>query len=73
MRDHLGAGHSIAYFQYDADAIVPISDLPHHEKETIIETLRGMAVVVLEEKDGENEKDWSVRFGLGGRWESRSS
>ena len=65
MRDHLGAGHSISYFQYDADATVPISDLPHDEKQTIIETLRGMAAVVLEETEGQNDRDWSVRFGLG--------
>ena len=65
MREHLGAGHSIDYFQYDSEAVIPLLDLPHDEKQTIIETLRGMAAVVLEEKDGENQGDWSVRFGLG--------
>jgi hypothetical protein len=65
MREHLGAGNPFAYFQYDSDGDAPEVDLPHDEKETIVETLRGMAAVVLEEEASGSDGDWSVRFGLG--------
>jgi len=47
MREHLGAGHSIACFQYDAGVEAYEADVQHDEEEMIVETLRGPGALVL--------------------------
>ena len=64
MREHLGAGHSLAYFQYDADADVP-AELLHDDRQLIIDTLKSRAVVLLEEHGPDDGGDWLLRFSLG--------
>jgi transcriptional regulator with XRE-family HTH domain len=64
MREHLGAGHSLSYFNYDAGAEVP-AELLHEERQLIIDTLKSQAVVLLAEQGPDDGGDWSLRFGLG--------
>ena len=64
MREHLGAGHSLTYFNYDAGAEVP-AELLHEERQLIIDTLKSQAVVLLAEQGPDGQGDWSLRFGLG--------
>ena len=67
MREHLGAGHSIAYFQYDASSVACAAEIQQAEKQTIVETLRGMGAFLLTEEEASDGKDWSLRFSPG--WE----
>lgn len=64
MREHLGAGHSPAYFQYDVAMCDSLNEPMNENRRVIIETLRGMAVVVLDERT-EADDQWGLRFGLG--------
>lgn len=65
MREHLSAGHSIAYFRYDAGEEARAAELLHETKEMIVETLRGIGALVVAEKESEDGQDWSVIFGMG--------
>ncbi len=64
MREHLSAGHSLTYFQYDATKDASLTEPPNENQRIIIETLQGMAVVLLDEKT-KNDGNWTLRFGLG--------
>ncbi len=64
MREHLGAGHTLTYFQYDAGNEVP-AELLHEERQLIIDTLKSRTVVLLTEEGPDDQGDWFLRFGLG--------
>jgi transcriptional regulator with XRE-family HTH domain len=65
MREHLGAGHPIAYFQYDAGEEARAAEVENEDKQMIVETLRGLGALVLVEEQSQDRRDWSVSFGLG--------
>jgi transcriptional regulator with XRE-family HTH domain len=65
MREHLSAGHSIAYFHYDAGIEVRAKEVRHETREMIVETLRGLGALVIAEGESDDNQDWSVTFGLG--------
>jgi transcriptional regulator with XRE-family HTH domain len=65
MREHLGAGHSIAYFQYDASSVAGAAVIQQKEKQTIVETLRGMGAFLLTEEEVSDGKDWCLSFSPG--------
>lgn len=65
MREHLSAGHSIAYFRYDAGDEARAAAVRHETKEMIAETLRGLGALVVAEAESDDNQDWSVSFGLG--------
>ena len=65
MREHLSAGHSIAYFRYDAGDEALANEVRHETKEMITETLRGIGALVVAEKESEDGQDWAVSFGMG--------
>jgi transcriptional regulator with XRE-family HTH domain len=65
MREHLSAGHSIAYFHYDAGIEQRAKEVRHETKEMIVETLRGLGALVIAEGESDDNQDWSVTFGLG--------
>ena len=65
MREHLGAGHSIAYFQYDAGEEAQKLLLPHAEKQMIVEILQYLGALLMAEKHSKDEKDWLLSFALG--------
>jgi transcriptional regulator with XRE-family HTH domain len=65
MREHLSAGHSIAYFHYDAGIEERAKEVRHETKEMIVETLRGIGALVIAEGESDDDQDWSVTFGLG--------
>lgn len=65
MREHLGAGHSISFFHYDAGEEARAKEVRHETKEMIVETLRGLGGVVVAEKEFGNGQDWALSFGLG--------
>ena len=71
MRERLGSPHPEAYFQYDPATAEPMTGLLGEERLFVIETLRGMAAVLLEEQHSEDGKDWALRFGLG--WAAEDS
>jgi len=65
MREHLSAGHSIAYFHYDAGIEERAKEVRHETMEMIVETLRGLGALVIAEEKSDDDQDWSVTFGLG--------
>ena len=65
MREHLGAGHCISYFHYDAGEEARAKEVRHETKEMVVETLRGLGGVVVAEKEFRNGQDWALSFGLG--------
>ena len=65
MREYLRAGHSATYFQYDAGADKSVVDLLNDEKQQILEALKTMAIVLLDEKNSRDGNEWLLRFGLG--------
>jgi len=69
MREHLGAGQSIAYFQYDAaeDAVNPSQD----RKRIVTEALRSAGALLRKEEDSEDGSAWVLCFGLA--WAPRES
>ena len=65
MREHLSAGHSIAYFHYDAGVEARAKEVRHETREMIVETLRGIGALVVAEGESDDNQEWSVTFGLG--------
>jgi len=65
MREHLSAGHSIAYFHYDAGDEARAKEVRHETREMIVETLRGLGALVIAEGESDDDHEWSVTFGLG--------
>ena len=65
MREHLSAGHSLAYFEYDAGAEARAAETRNDERRMIVETLEGLGALVLDEKESRDGADWSVSFGMG--------
>ena len=50
MREHLGAGHALSYFEYDADAELPDEAL-HDERQAIIDILKSQMIVLLKAQE----------------------
>ncbi|MFO7958002.1 MAG: hypothetical protein R6X33_12990 [Candidatus Brocadiia bacterium] len=65
MREHIAGGRSMAYFEYDAGASPPPPGLLHDERQLIIEALRGVGIVPLEDGSAQEGVDWSMRFAPG--------
>jgi transcriptional regulator with XRE-family HTH domain len=64
MREHLGAGHALAYFEYDAEADPP-DDVLREERQVIIDILKSQMIVLLTEQEPDDNGSWTLCFGLG--------
>jgi len=62
MRERLSGAQPDAYFQYDAASDPDAAELLPNTKQLVIETLRGVGNVLLEEAHAEDGSDWSLRF-----------
>jgi transcriptional regulator with XRE-family HTH domain len=65
MRERLGSANREPYFQYDPKAADSSAELLGDERRLVLETLRGMAAVLLAERRSEDGTEWDLRFGLG--------
>jgi transcriptional regulator with XRE-family HTH domain len=70
MREHLGAGHALSYFEYDADAELPDEAL-HDERQAIIDILKSQMIVLLKAQESDDRGNWTLCFGIG--WASARS